>query len=101
MGCRPTTQWFARWVDAYRKSCGVGTNDRIPVQRDSLIAFFRGQKEKGRKAWQRLQSVRAVEYYRNAILKTAEPDLRDTREVLVRAAGRLREPTWRLHGLNR
>jgi len=78
--------WFARWVEAYRRSCGVGRNDPIPVQRDSLIALLRGQKGKGRKAWQRLQIVKAVEYYRNTILKTAEPDLRDIREVLARAA---------------
>ena len=79
----------------------MGSNDRVPVQRDSLIALLRQQKAKGRKAWQRLQIVKAVEYYRNNVLKTPEPDLGDIREVLARAAGRLREPTWRLHGLNR
>jgi len=79
--------WFARWVDAYRESCGVGPNDRIPVERDAVIAMLRQQKSKGRKAWQRLQMVRAVEYYRNAILRTGEPDLHDIRELLARAAG--------------
>ena len=82
--------WFARWVDAYRRSCRVGPNDPIPVQRESVIAFLRGQKAKGRKAWQRLQIVKATEYYRNAILRTAEPDLHDIRERLAQAAAQER-----------
>ncbi len=43
--------WFARWLDAYGKSCGVGPNEPVPVDRDCLIAFLRQQKAKGRKAW--------------------------------------------------
>jgi len=82
--------WFARWVDAYRKSCHVGPNDPFPVQRDSVIALLRQQKAKGRKAWQRLQIVKAVEYYRNHVLKTSEPDLGDIRNVLAQAAGQER-----------
>jgi len=78
--------WFARWVDAYRKSCGVGPNDRIPVQRDSVIAMLREQKAKGRKAWQRLQIVKAIEYYRNTVLRIDEPGLGDLRNVLAKAA---------------
>ena len=80
--------WFGRWVDGYRKSCGVGPNARVPVQRDSVIAMLRGQKAKGGEAWQRLQIVKAIEYYRNTVLRTAEPDLGDLRDVLAQAAQR-------------
>ena len=60
--------WFGRWVGVYRKRGGFGPNDRIPVDRDSVIAMLREQKAKGRKAWQRLQIVKAIEYYRFAHL---------------------------------
>ncbi len=84
---RPTDRiWFARWVDAYRRFRGVGPNNSILVDRDSLIAFLRCEKDKGRKPWQRLQIVKAVECYRNMVLRTAEPDLVDVRDVLTRAA---------------
>ena len=78
--------WFGRWVGAYRKSCGVGPHDMIPVERDSVIGFLQQQKTKGRKAWQRLQILRAIVYYRDNILETAEPDLSDVRLALTKAA---------------
>jgi hypothetical protein len=53
-------KWFAKWLDGYRKSCQAGRNDRVPVDRELLVAFLRDQKAKGRKAWQRLQIVRAI-----------------------------------------
>ena len=78
--------WFARWVDAYRKWCGVGPNGAIPVERDRVIALLRQQKAKGRKGWQRLQIVKALEYYRDTVLRTSVPDLGDIRSLLGRAA---------------
>ena len=81
-------RWMDGWMDGYRKSCGVGPNARVPVQRDSVIAMLRGQKAKGGEAWQRLQIVKAIEYYRNTVLRTAEPDLGDLRDVLAQAAQR-------------
>ena len=30
--------WFARWLDAYGKSCGVGPNDPVPVDRRAFNA---------------------------------------------------------------
>ena len=52
----------------------------------SVIALLRRQKAKGRKAWQRLQIVIALEYYRDTVLRTAVPDLGDIRSLLGRAA---------------
>ena len=37
-------------------------------------------------AWQRLQAVRAIEFYRNQVLETAEPDLLEIRQILGRLA---------------
>ena len=82
--------WFARWLDAYRKSCGVKPNEAIPVGRDSLIAFLRQQRSKGRKAWQRLQIVKPVELYRNSVPRTAELDLGEIRDTLTIVAQRER-----------
>jgi len=59
---------FVQWVDTYRTSCRFGSHERIPVDRESLITFLRGQKSAGRKTWQRLQIVKAVECYRNTVL---------------------------------
>lgn len=84
--------WFARWVDAYRKSCGIPANVPIPVDRDRLITFLRHQKSNGRKTWQRLQIVKAVEFYRDTVLKKAEPDLSDIRKTLFDATVRERSP---------
>ena len=50
-----------------------------------LIALLCQQKAKGRRAWQRLQIFKAVEYYRNSILRTADANLRDIRDTLARA----------------
>jgi integron integrase len=58
----------------------------VPVDRELLISFLREHKAKGRRAWQRLQIVRAVEFYRDAVLRAAEPVLGEIRDALARAA---------------
>jgi hypothetical protein len=37
-------------------------------------------------AWQRLQAVRAIEFYRNEVPATDEPDLLEIRQILSRTA---------------
>jgi hypothetical protein len=88
---RDDRTWFARWLDAYRKSCGVGANERVPVERERLIAFLKDEKARGRWAWQRLQIVQAIEFYRNSVLRTGSPDVQDIRDALARVAQQQRD----------
>lgn len=74
--------WFARWVDGYRRFCRVGLNDSIPVSRESVIAFLQQQKAGGREAWQRLQMVKAIQFYQGAVLQSNSPPLDDICEKL-------------------
>jgi len=62
--------WYGRWVDEYRRFCRVTPNDPIRINRDWVIGFLRKQKAKGRQAWQRLQIVKAIEFYQTAVLGT-------------------------------
>jgi hypothetical protein len=55
--------WFARWVDRYRRYCRVQPNDPVAISRESVIAFLQQQKARGRQAWQRLQMVKALQFY--------------------------------------
>ncbi len=57
-----------------------------------MIGFLRQIKTRGRKPWQRVQAVRAIEFYRDRVLQSNEPNLSDIRETLEQAA-RLERPT--------
>lgn len=75
--------WFGRWVEGYRRFCRVGPNDSIPIRRDSVIGFLRQQKASGKQAWQRLQMVKAIQFYQTAVLRSRSPSLDDIRETLA------------------
>jgi len=74
--------WFGRWVDAYRRFCRVGRNDSISISRESVIAFLRQQKAGGREAWQRLQMVKAIQFYQSAVLRSNSPPLASQKRAL-------------------
>ena len=69
--------WFKRWLGRYRQFCGVGPREVIPTDGDRVIAFLREQNSKGRQAWQRFQAVKALEFYRLAVLQQPTTDLHD------------------------
>jgi hypothetical protein len=48
-----------------------------------VIGFLRKQEAQGRKGWQRLQMVKAIEFYQTAVLGTKSPPLDDIRETLA------------------
>ena len=75
--------WFAKWLDGYRRFYGVGPNDSIPISRDSVIDFLRQQKASGRQAWQRLQMVKAIQFYQTSVLRNDSTELDDVREALA------------------
>ena len=70
--------WFERWMDGYRRFCRADRSERIPLDRDSLVAFLLEQKARGRKVWQRLQIVKVAECYGDRVRRTADPSLADT-----------------------
>ncbi len=66
--------WFPRWLRRYALA-QRGRDNNLPVNRGTVVAFSRSLLESGAPAWQRWQSVRAVECYRDFVLEKTEPDL--------------------------
>lgn len=87
--------WFPRWVARYAEGKGTA-GDLLPVNRDLVLAFSRELLKSGTPAWQRLQAVRAIESYRDLILKSDLPQLDDMRQVLSRLASRERQSSTAL-----
>ena len=56
-------KWFEYWIRGYRRFLRVGPPSRLPVDQDNVIAFLRSLRDQGRKAWQRLQALRAISDY--------------------------------------
>lgn len=82
--------WFPRWLARYAEG-KESTGGRLPVTRDLVVAFSKELLQSGTPAWQRLQAVRAIECYRDLILKSDQPQLDDMRKVLSRFASRERQ----------
>jgi len=79
-------------MEGYRRFCRVGPNDSIPISRESVIGFLRQQKSSGRQAWQRLQMVKAIQFYQSSVLRSESPPLDDIRETLAQFVRR--HPVW-------
>lgn len=79
-------KWFVHWVAAYAKFCRVGKNGLLPVDVERVIAFLQAQKQRGRVAWQRLQVVRAIEFYCRHVLQQPADHLREIHEKLQQRA---------------
>jgi hypothetical protein len=77
--------WFPRWIRRYAWSVGVVEGDLF-VSEASVKEFSRSLLRNGTPAWQRLQAVRAVEAYRDLVLHTDQPSLREIRLTLGRLA---------------
>ena len=78
-------KWFPRWLKRYAETV-PSINGCLPVTRELVIAFSRSLLRNKTPAWQRLQAVRAVEAYRDLVLKRKQPSLADVRLKLSRAA---------------
>ena len=78
--------WFGRWLRRY--AVFLRQPDSVPllVSQASVKQFCRTLLAREVPAWQRLQAVRAIEFYRNQVLETAEPDLLEIRQILGRLA---------------
>ena len=77
---------FARFQNAKQ-------HERLVAEPARVIEFLIAQKSRGKTAWQRLQAVRAIEFYRTDVLKQREPTLDEIRQALSELAERERHVT--------
>ena len=78
--------WFERWLRRYAVFVHQPENLPLLVSQQLVKQFCRTLLASEVPAWQRLQAVRAIEFYRNEVLATAEPDLLEIRQILSRTA---------------
>jgi len=78
--------WFGRWLRRYAVFLRQPESVTLLVSQNSVKQFCRTLLAREVPAWQRLQAVRAIEFYRNQVLETAEPDLLEIRRILGRIA---------------
>jgi len=78
-------KYFPLWVRRYAESVKVEKGP-LAVTLESVMVFSRSLRDHGIPAWQRLQAVRAVEAYRDLVLRTNEPSLAEMRQALQRRA---------------
>ncbi|GEM_PF-1124968 len=83
-------KYFPLWVRRYAASV-TSENGQLPVSVELVKEFSGSLLQSGVPAWQRLQAVRAVEAYRDLILRTGEPSLGEIRQALQRLAERERD----------
>lgn len=78
---RNDKEWFPKWLKRY--AAGKQTTGRLlPVTEDSVIQFSKSLLQSGTPAWQRLQAVRTVEAYRELVLQTPDPCLKNIKRQL-------------------
>ena len=80
-------RFFPLWLRRYAQTVKQ-VGQPLLITEGEVIRFSRSLRDNGIPAWQRLQAVRAVEAYRNLVLKTDQPSLRDIRQKLGRIAAR-------------
>lgn len=76
-------KWYPLWVAQYAQFLGSDGAANLAVGYESTIEFLKHLKSRRRPAWQRLQAVRAIEFYRSQVLLSSEPSLADIREKLA------------------
>ena len=77
--------YFPKWVRRYAETV-TSQNGNLTVTLDAVVAFSRSLRDNRVPSWQRLQAVRAVEAYRDLVLRTDQPSLAEMRRVLQRHA---------------
>lgn len=74
--------WFPKWIRRYKSFLKADEHHRLPLDKDSAIAFSRSLLNSKTPAWQRLQAIRALECYRDLVCGSEEPRLNDIKTVL-------------------
>ena len=76
------TKWFPKWIRRYASFLKASDDRPLLVSKASILAFCRMLLAQQVPAWQRIQGVRAVEFYRTHVLKTLEPDFLEIKQKL-------------------
>ncbi len=82
--------WFLRWGESFARFQNAKPHQNLVAEPALVIEFLIEQKNRGKTAWQRLQAVRAIEFYRTDVLKQREPTLDEIRQALSKLAERER-----------
>ncbi len=82
-------KWFPKWLRRY--AAGKNKGENLPVTIESVITFSQSLLKSNTPAWQRLQAVRAVEAYRDLVLKTDKPSLTEVKIKLGQVAEQERD----------
>ena len=77
-------KWFPKWWKRYAKYCESKGNRAISSK--LVNDFCKELNDSKTPAWQQLQAVKAIEMYRDLILKSAKPNLTFIRKTLHHAA---------------
>ncbi len=78
--------WFPTWLEKYARWTSQADSERIQVSEERAIAFLRHLRDAGKKAFVRLQVVRALEFYLRSVLNEMAPDLCGIRSRLEKLA---------------
>ena len=78
--------WFGRWLRRYAVFLRQPEHASLLISQNSVKQFCRTLLAREVPTWQRLQAVRAIEFYRNEVLHSADPDLLEIRQILARTA---------------
>jgi len=87
-------EYFLRWIKRYsgcqtrRTGHDYHHRENLPVTTEDVIKFSRELLASKTPAWQRLQAVRAVESYRDAVLGTEAPSLTKITSILERRSAK-------------
>jgi hypothetical protein len=64
-------EWFPRMLREFASATGQSGREPIVVERERVIGYLQTIKARGRAAWKRLHAVRAIEFYRDRVLRSS------------------------------
>jgi integron integrase len=81
-------EWFPRWFLMFAQGTRQVQAQSVSIVIDDVIEFLKRLRAQGHAAWQRVQAVRAIEFYRDQVLVESAPDLLEIRSALSGLAAR-------------
>ena len=83
---RDDRTWFVRWIRRYADFCQCSQQQQLDISKAEVIKFSIMLRDTKIPAVQRLQAVRAIEYYLEKILNRVEPGLIEMKQTLIAIA---------------
>ena len=82
--------WWPRHLKAFAEASQQRPAIDLSVSEETVIQFLRSRRDAGCPAWQRLEIVRAIQFYQQRVLKRPEPSLDHIRMQLEELTDRER-----------